>query len=167
MPWLIGTAFLHSAIVVEKRDALKSWTILLAILAFTLSLMGAFLVRSGVLTSVHAFAVDPERGLFILAILAFFAGGALLLFAIRAPKMALGGLFQPISGEGGLVMNNLLLSVATATVFLGTLYPLFLDATTGQKSVGWPAVFQCNLCPNNDPIIVTYGYWADVKLEAR
>ena len=110
--------------VVEKRDALKSWTILLAILAFTLSLMGTFLVRSGVLTSVHAFAVDPERGLFILAILAFFVGGAFILFAIRAPKMALGGLFSQLA-EGGLVMNNLLLSIATATVFLRYPVPTF------------------------------------------
>ena len=132
MPWLSGTALLHSAVVVEKRDALKSWTILLAILTFALSLMGTFLVRSGVLTSVHAFAVDPERGLYILAILILFVGGALIMFALRAPSMKLGGLFQPISREGGLVMNNLLLSVATATVFIGTLYPLFLDATTGQ-----------------------------------
>ena len=154
MPWLVGTAFLHSAIVVEKRDALKSWTILLAILAFTLSLMGTFLVRSGVLTSVHAFAVDPERGLFILAILAFFVGGALLLFAIRAPKMALGGLFQPISREGGLVMNNLLLSVATATVFLGTLYPLFLDAATGQKVSVGPPFFNATFVPIMIPLLL-------------
>ncbi|MBH69122.1 MAG: heme lyase NrfEFG subunit NrfE [Rhodospirillaceae bacterium] len=147
MPWLAGTAFLHSAIVVEKRDALKSWTILLAILAFTLSLMGTFLVRSGILTSVHAFAVDPDRGLFILAILIFFVGGALILFAMRAPKMSLGGLFQPISREGGLVMNNLLLSVATATVFLGTLYPLFLDATTGQKVSVGPPFFNATFVP--------------------
>ena len=154
MPWLVGTAFLHSAIVVEKRDALKSWTILLAILAFTLSLMGTFLVRSGVLTSVHAFAVDPERGLFILAILAFFVGGAFILFAIRAPKMALGGLFQPISREGGLVMNNLLLSVATATVFLGTLYPLFLDATTGQKVSVGPPFFNATFIPIMIPLLL-------------
>ena len=154
MPWLIGTAFLHSAIVVEKRDALRSWTILLAILAFTLSLMGTFLVRSGVLTSVHAFAVDPERGLFILAILGFFVGGAFILFAIRAPKMALGGFFQPISREGGLVMNNLLLSVATATVFLGTLYPLFLDAATGQKVSVGPPFFNATFIPIMIPLLL-------------
>ena len=154
MPWLVGTAFLHSAIVVEKRDALRSWTILLAILAFTLSLMGTFLVRSGVLTSVHAFAVDPERGLFILAILGFFVGGAFILFAIRAPKMALGGFFQPISREGGLVMNNLLLSVATATVFLGTLYPLFLDAATGQKVSVGPPFFNATFIPIMIPLLL-------------
>ena len=121
MPWLAGTALLHSAIVVEKRDALKAWTILLAIITFSLSLMGTFLVRSGILTSVHAFAVDPERGLFILGILIVAVGGSLTLFAIRAPALKAGGLFAPVSREGGLVLNNLILSVATATVFIGTL----------------------------------------------
>ena len=154
MPWLSGTALLHSAIVVEKRDALKSWTILLAILTFALSLMGTFLVRSGVLTSVHAFAVDPERGLYILGILVLFIGGALILFAIRAPSMKLGGLFQPISREGGLVMNNLLLSVATATVFIGTLYPLFLDATTGQKVSVGPPFFNATFVPVMIPLVL-------------
>jgi cytochrome c-type biogenesis protein CcmF len=139
MPWLAGTALLHSAIVVEKRDALKSWTILLAILAFSLSLIGTFLVRSGVLTSVHAFAVDPARGAFILLLLAAAIGGSLTLYAVRAPTLKLGGLFAPISREGALVLNNLLLATAAATVFIGTLYPLFLDDVVGDKvSVGAP-----------------------------
>ena len=139
MPWLAGTALLHSAVVMEKRGALKVWTILLAILAFSLSLIGTFLVRSGVLTSVHAFAVDPRRGIFILAILVLFIGGALLLYAVRAPLLKQGGLFAPISREGALVLNNLFLTAACATVFVGTLYPLALEALTGEKiSVGAP-----------------------------
>jgi len=154
MPWLAGTALLHSAIVVEKRDALKSWTILLAIITFGLSLMGTFLVRSGVLTSVHTFAVDPERGLYILGLMSVAIGGALILYAIRAPSMKLGGMFQPVSREGGLVMNNLLLSVATATVFIGTLYPLFLDATTGQKVSVGPPFFNAAFVPVMMPVIL-------------
>ncbi|WP_159593066.1 heme lyase CcmF/NrfE family subunit [Chelativorans xinjiangense] len=139
MPWLAGTALLHSAIVMEKRSALKIWTVLLAILTFSLSLLGTFLVRSGVLTSVHAFATDPTRGVFILAILVFFIGGALALFAFRAAALAPGGLFHPISREGALVLNNLLLTTAAATVLVGTLYPLVLEAVTGEKiSVGAP-----------------------------
>jgi cytochrome c-type biogenesis protein CcmF len=139
MPWLVGTALLHSAVVVEKRDTLKSWTILLAILTFSLSLVGTFLVRSGVLTSVHAFAVDPARGSFILLLLAIAIGGSLTLYAIRAPALKGGGLFAPISREGALVLNNLLLMVATFAVFLGTLLPLFSDAIGGPKlSVGAP-----------------------------
>jgi cytochrome c-type biogenesis protein CcmF len=139
MPWLIATALLHSAIVVEKRGALKIWTILLAILAFSLSLVGTFLVRSGVLTSVHAFAVDPQRGLYILSILAVFVGGSLTLFAIRAPSLKAGGLFAAVSREGGLVLNNILLCAACAAVFIGTLYPLALESMTGEKiSVGAP-----------------------------
>ncbi len=139
MPWLLGTALLHSAIVVEKRGALKRWTLLLAIFTFGLSLIGAFLVRSGVLTSVHAFAVDPDRGLAILAILVFLIGGALLLYAARAPALKVEGLFAPISRETSLIINNLLLTTATATVFVGTLYPLALDALDGSKiSVGVP-----------------------------
>ena len=130
MPWLAGTALLHSTVVMEKRDALKVWTILLAILAFSLSLIGTFLVRSGVLTSVHAFATDPERGLFILAILVLFIGGALMLFAWRAPSLRQGGIFAPISREGALVLNNLLLAAACATVFVGTLYPLALEVAS-------------------------------------
>ena len=147
MPWLVGTALLHSAIVVEKRDALKRWTILLAILTFALSLVGTFLVRSGVLTSVHAFAVDPARGLFILALIAFLVGGALILYAIRAPALEPGGLFAPISREGALLMNNLLLSTAAATVFLGTLYPLFLDALGGGTVSVGPPYFNLTFVP--------------------
>jgi cytochrome c-type biogenesis protein CcmF len=139
MPWIVGTALIHSSVVVEKRDALKSWTILLAIITFSLSLVGTFLVRSGVLTSVHAFAVDPERGLFILGLLVVAIGGSLTLYAVRAPVLKGGGLFAPISREGSLVLNNILLTCCAATVFLGTLYPLFLDAVGGAKvSVGPP-----------------------------
>ena len=139
MPWLAGTALLHSALVMERREALKVWTILLAILTFSLSLLGTFLVRSGVLTSVHAFAVDPQRGLFILVILAVFVGGSLALFGLRAGGLKQGGLFAPVSREGALVLNNILLTTATATVLVGTLYPLALEAATGGKiSVGAP-----------------------------
>ena len=140
LPWLVGTALLHSALVMEKRDGLKIWTILLAILTFSLSLLGTFLVRSGVLTSVHSFASDPTRGLFVLMILCVFVGGSLSLFAFRASRLQAGGLFAPISREGALVLNNLLLCTATATVLVGTLYPLIYEAVTdGQKiSVGAP-----------------------------
>jgi cytochrome c-type biogenesis protein CcmF len=139
MPWLAGTAFVHSVAVMEKRDALKVWTIFLAILAFSFSLLGTFLVRSGVLTSVHAFANDPRRGVFILAILAVFIAGSLSLFAWRAPTLKQGGIFAPISREGALVLNNLLLTTAAATVFFGTLYPLALEQLTGEKiTVGAP-----------------------------
>ena len=139
MPWLAGTALVHSTVVMEKRDALKVWTILLAILTFSLSLLGTFLVRSGVLTSVHSFAVDPERGTFILGILILFIGGSLALFAWRAPMLKQGGLFAPVSREGALVLNNLFLATACATVFIGTLYPLALEVLTGEKiSVGAP-----------------------------
>jgi len=139
MPWLAATALLHSAAVMEKREALKIWTIFLAILAFSLSLIGTFLDRSGVLTSVHAFASDPQRGLFILAILVFFIGGSFGLFAVRASGLKQGGLFAPISREGALVFNNLLLTTCCATVLVGTLYPLALEAMTGEKiSVGAP-----------------------------
>ncbi|MBS0536858.1 MAG: heme lyase CcmF/NrfE family subunit [Proteobacteria bacterium] len=139
MPWLAGTALLHSAVVMEKRNALKIWTILLAILAFSLSLIGTFLVRSGVLTSVHAFAEDPSRGIFILCILVLFIGGGLSLFAWRAPLLRQGGLFAPVSREGALVFNNLFLTTACLTVFVGTLYPLALEAFNGEKiSVGAP-----------------------------
>jgi cytochrome c-type biogenesis protein CcmF len=139
MPWLAGTALLHCAVVMEKRNALKIWTILLAILAFSLSLIGTFLVRSGVLTSVHSFASDPTRGVFILAILVLFIGGGLGLFAWRASVLKQGGLFAPISREGALVFNNLFLTTACLTVFVGTLYPLALEAVTGAKiTVGGP-----------------------------
>ena len=126
MPWLAGTALLHSAVVMEKRNALKIWTILLAILTFSLSLIGTFLVRSGVLTSVHSFANDPRRGVFILAILVLFIGGSLALFALRASVLKQGGLFAPISREGALVLNNLFLTTCCLTVLVGTLYPLAL-----------------------------------------
>jgi cytochrome c-type biogenesis protein CcmF len=139
MPWLAGTAFIHSVAVMEKRDALKVWTIFLAILAFSFSLLGTFLVRSGVLTSVHAFASDPRRGVFILLILAVFIAGSLALFAWRAPTLRQGGLFAPISREGALVLNNLLLTTVSAIVFFGTLYPLALEQLTGEKiTVGAP-----------------------------
>ena len=139
MPWLAGTALLHSAVVMEKRNALKVWTILLAILTFSLSLIGTFLVRSGVLTSVHSFANDPRRGVFILAILVLFIGGGLTLFSWRAPMLKQGGLFAPISREGALVFNNLFLTTACLTVLTGTLYPLALEALTGAKiTVGAP-----------------------------
>jgi cytochrome c-type biogenesis protein CcmF len=154
MPWLVGTALLHSAIVVEKRDTLKSWTILLAIVTFSLSLVGTFLVRSGVLTSVHAFAVDPRRGTFILLLLLVAIGGSLTLYAVRAPALKGGGLFAPISREGALLFNNLLLATGCATVFLGTLYPLFLDAVGGPKvSVGFP-FFDRTFVPLMVPLLI-------------
>ena len=139
MPWLAGTALLHSAIVMEKRNALKIWTIFLAIITFSLSLLGTFLVRSGILTSVHSFASDPTRGMVILAVLAAFIGGAFALFALRASALRSGGLFAPISREGALILNNLFLSAATAGVLIGTLYPLVLEALTGARiTVGAP-----------------------------
>ncbi|MCA1514274.1 heme lyase CcmF/NrfE family subunit [Bradyrhizobium yuanmingense] len=139
MPWLAGTALLHSALVMEKRNALKVWTILLSILTFSLSLLGTFLVRSGVITSVHAFATDPTRGVFILLILCLFIGGSLSLFAGRAASLKQGGLFAPISREGALVLNNLLLTVACAVVLFGTLYPLAMEMLADFKmSVGAP-----------------------------
>ena len=154
MPWLIGTALLHSAIVVEKREALKTWTILLAILTFSLSLIGTFLVRSGVLTSVHAFASDPRRGVFILLLLSVYTGGALLLFAWRAPQLQSGGLFAPISREGGLLLNNLLLTTAAATVLLGTLYPLFLDVVAHQRVSVGPPFYTMTFVPIMVPLVV-------------
>jgi cytochrome c-type biogenesis protein CcmF len=158
MPWLAGTALLHSAVVMEKREALKVWTILLAILTFSLSLIGTFLVRSGVLTSVHAFASDPMRGVFILAILVLFIGGALALFAWRAPLLRQGGLFAPISREGALVLNNLLITTACATVFVGTLYPLALEAATGEKiSVGAP-FFNLTFAPLFIPLLIAVPF---------
>ncbi|MBX4336099.1 heme lyase CcmF/NrfE family subunit [Bartonella raoultii] len=137
MPWLSGTAFLHSALVLEKRETLKSWTLFLALLTFSLSLMGTFLVRSGLLMSVHSFAVDPARGQAILAILFFFTGGAFLLFAFRIPALTTGRLFHPISREGFIVLNNFFLTTITAVVFIGTLYPYFIEVLIGEKiSVG-------------------------------
>ena len=158
MPWLAGTALIHSAVVMEKRGALKIWTVLLAILTFSLSLLGTFLVRSGVLTSVHSFASDPTRGVFILAILTAFIGGALALFAWRAPEMKQGGLFAPISREGALVFNNLFLVSATATVLVGTLYPLALEAVTGDKiSVGAP-FFHLTFVPLMIPLLIALPF---------
>ncbi len=158
MPWLAGTALLHSAVVMEKRGALKVWTILLAILAFSLSLIGTFLVRSGVLTSVHAFATDPRRGIFILAILVVFIGGALALFAWRAPLLKQGGLFAPISREGALVVNNLFLTSACATVFIGTLYPLALEALTGDKISVGPPFFNATFGPLFVPLLLAMPF---------
>ena len=167
MPWLAGTALLHSALVMEKRDALKVWTILLAILTFSLSLLGTFLVRSGVLTSVHAFAIDPTRGVFILLILCVFIGGSLSLFAWRAPSLKQGGLFAPISREGALVLNNLFLTAACATVFIGTLYPLALEVLTGDKiSVGAP-FFNLTFGPLFVPLLIADAVRAAAGLEAR
>ncbi len=139
MPWLAGTALLHSALVMEKRNALKIWTIFLSIITFSLSLLGTFLVRSGILTSVHTFASDPTRGLVILTLLALVIGGAFILFALRAPYLRQGGLFAPVSREGALILNNLFLATAVGAVLVGTLYPLLLDALTGTSiSVGAP-----------------------------
>ncbi|AVO44081.1 heme lyase CcmF/NrfE family subunit [Phreatobacter cathodiphilus] len=154
MPWLAGTALLHSAIVMEKREALKVWTVLLAILTFSLSLLGTFLVRSGVLTSVHAFAVDPERGVFILAILVAFIGGSLALYAWRAPTLKQGGLFAPVSREGALVLNNLFLTAACAAVLVGTLYPLALETLTGAKISVGPPFFNWTFGPLMVPLMI-------------
>ncbi|GGA54123.1 heme lyase CcmF/NrfE family subunit [Pelagibacterium lentulum] len=139
MPWLAGTALLHSAIVMEKRNALKVWTVFLAIITFSLSLLGTFLVRSGILTSVHSFASDPTRGTVILAMLVVLIGGAFTLFAMRASSLRQGGLFAPVSREGALILNNLFLATATAGVLIGTLYPLVLESLTGARiTVGAP-----------------------------
>ena len=154
MPWLVGTALIHSLAVTEKRGSFKNWTVLLAIIAFSLSLLGTFLVRSGVLTSVHSFATDPRRGLFILVFLAIVIGGSLLLYAWRAPKVGLGGKFSLFSRESMLLMNNVLLLVAAGTVLLGTLYPLFLDALNlGKISVG-PPYFETVFVPLMIPILL-------------
>ncbi|RXF75432.1 heme lyase CcmF/NrfE family subunit [Hansschlegelia zhihuaiae] len=154
MPWLSGTALLHSAVVMEKREALKVWTILLALLTFALSLLGTFLVRSGVLTSVHAFAVDPARGVAILIILTVFVGGSLTLYALRAPALKQGGVFSPVSREGALVVNNIFLTAATAAVFVGTLYPLALEAATGEKISVGPPFFNSTFGPIMLPLML-------------
>ena len=160
MPWLVGTALIHSLAVTEKRGAFKSWTILLAIAAFSLSLLGTFLVRSGVLTSVHSFAVDPKRGIFILAFLTVVIGSSLLLFAWRAPRIGLGGKFDLISRESMLLSNNVLLSVAAASVFIGTLYPLFMDALgMGKLSVG-PPYFEAVFVPLMALAVIMMGFGA-------
>ncbi len=157
MPWLVGTALLHSSVVCEKRDALKSWTVLLAIIAFSFSLLGTFLVRSGVLTSVHAFASDPTRGIYILAFLVLVIGGSLTLYAVRAPALRASGLFAPISREGSLVLNNLFFAAAAGTVLLGTLYPLVIDALdAGKVSVGGP-YFNAIFVPLMTPLILLAG----------
>ncbi len=154
LPWLVGTALLHSAIVVEKREALKIWTVLLAIGAFSLSLSGTFLVRSGILNSVHSFANDPARGVFILALLGVVIGGSLLLFAFRAPVLAPGGLFAPVSREGALVLNNILLCSIAAVVITGTIYPLVADIVFGAKiSVGAP-FFNATVLPLCIPVFL-------------
>ncbi|MFY9758585.1 MAG: heme lyase CcmF/NrfE family subunit [Pseudolabrys sp.] len=158
MPWLAGTALLHSAVVMEKRNALKIWTLLLAILAFSLSLIGTFLVRSGVLTSVHTFANDPARGVFILAILVIFIGGGLTLFAWRAPMLKQGGLFAPVSREAALVLNNLFLTTACLTVFVGTLYPLALEALTGDKISVGPPFFNLTFAPLFIPLLLAMPF---------
>ncbi len=157
MPWLVGTALLHSAIVVEKRDAFKSWTILLAILTFSLSLLGTFVVRSGVLTSVHAFATDPERGFYILVLLAIAILGSLTLYAVRAPAMEAGGLYRPISRESGLLLNNLMLATAAATVLFGTMYPLVLEALTGEKISVGPPYYNASFVPIMLPMVILAG----------
>jgi cytochrome c-type biogenesis protein CcmF len=157
MPWLVGTALIHSLAVTEKRGAFKSWTVLLAIVAFSMSLVGTFLVRSGVLTSVHAFATDPARGVFILAFLAVVVGGSLALFAWRAASVGLGGVFGIVSRESMLLANNILLAVAMASVLLGTLYPLFLDALNlGKISVG-PPYFDAVFYPLMAPAVFLMG----------
>ena len=147
MPWLLATALLHSCLVLEKRGALIAWTILLSILAFSMSLVGTFLVRSGVLTSVHAFAVDARRGVYILAIIATLTGLALALFAWRAPQLKTGALFTAVSKEYAITLNNLFLAAATATVFLGTFYPVFVDALHGDKISVGPPYFDATFGP--------------------
>jgi cytochrome c-type biogenesis protein CcmF len=158
MPWLAGTALLHSIIVMEKRDALKVWTILLAILTFSLSLLGAFIVRSGIITSVHAFANDPERGMVLLVILGVFIGGGLTLFALRAGSLQAGGVFAPVSREGGLVLNNLFLSAACFAVLIGTLYPLAVEFATGAKISVGPPFFNATTLPLLMPLALAIPF---------
>ncbi len=174
MPWLVGTALVHSLAVTEKRGAFKNWTVLLAIATFSLSLLGTFLVRSGVLISVHSFASDPKRGIFILAMIGVFVGAALTLYAWRAPTLARGGGFQPFSRETLLLLNNIFLVVAAASVLLGTLYPLLMDAFgLGQLSVG-PPYFNAVFIPVMAPFFILIGIgpyvrWkhGDAKVTAR
>ncbi len=157
MPWLVGTALLHSLAVTEKRGTFRNWTVLLAICAFSLSLIGTFLVRSGVLTSVHAFATDPRRGVFILAFLVVVIGGSLVLYALRAPRVGIGGRFALVSRETALLANNVLLLAAAGSVLLGTLYPLFLDALNlGKLSVG-PPYFDTVFVPLMTPLAFLMG----------
>src|SRR5678809_639541 len=157
MPWLVGTALIHSLAATEKRGTFRSWTVLLAIVAFGLSLLGTFLVRSGVLTSVHAFAVDPKRGIFILGLFTLYIGGALALYAWRTARIGLGGDFAPISRESLLLSNNVLLAAAAGTVFLGTIYPLAVDAFgAGKLSVG-PPYFETVFVPLMAPALFLMG----------
>jgi cytochrome c-type biogenesis protein CcmF len=157
MPWLVGTALIHSLAVTEKRGSFRSWTVLLAIFAFALSLLGTFLVRSGVLTSVHAFATDPKRGIFILAFFTLVVGGSLLLFAWRTARIGLGGSFDPVSRESLLLTNNVVLVAAAGSVLLGTLYPLFMDALDlGKISVG-PPYFEAVFVPLMAPALFLMG----------
>ena len=158
MPWLMGTALLHSAMVLEKRGALISWTILLSVLTFSLSMIGTFLVRSGVLTSVHAFAVDPERGAYILVFILIATGAALALYAWRAPAMRTGALFSPLSREAGITLNNLFLLAATATVFLGTFYPVFIDVLNGDKISVGPPYYNMTFVPLFIPLLVLVAF---------
>ncbi|MCP4042555.1 MAG: cytochrome c biogenesis protein CcsA, partial [Gammaproteobacteria bacterium] len=157
MPWLVATGLLHSLAVTEKRGAFKSWTVLLAIFAFSLSLLGTFLVRSGVLVSVHAFATDPSRGVFILAFLGIVVGSSLVLYAWRASAVSSGGSFQLLSRDTMLLVNNVLLTVASASILLGTMYPLFLDALSlGKVSVG-PPYFESVFVPIMLPLLFLLG----------
>ena len=170
MPWLAATALLHSSIVAEKRDTLKAWTILLAIIAFSFSVLGTFIVRSGVLISVHSFASDPSRGLYILMLLIFFTGGALFLFAKKASYLKSGSLFQPLSREGALVINNIIFASAAATVLLGTLYPIFIDAINNSKVSVGPPYFEAVFIPLMVPAILLCAFspmlsWKRAKLE--
>ena len=153
MPWLLGTALVHCVVVLERRETLKAWTMLLAILTFGLSLLGTFLVRSGVLTSVHAFAVDPGRGLFVLLLLVIAVGGGLTLYAFRANSLRQGPAFALVSREGGLVLNNLMLSVATATVLIGTLYPLFAEAVSDDRVSVGPPFYAATFVPLMMPMV--------------
>lgn len=166
MPWLLGTALLHSIIVMERRQNLAHWTVLLAITTFSMSLIGTFVVRSGILVSVHSFAVDPARGVYILGLLIIATGGALTLYALRAKTLVKRANFDRVSREGGLVLNNLLLATATATVFLGTFYPLLMDAFTGDKiSVGAP-YFDLTFAPIMSVLILFMGAAPLLKWQA-
>src|SRR5215510_1086790 len=163
MPWLAGTALLHSALVVERRNALVSWTILLGILTFSLSLIGTFLVRSGVLTSVHSFAQDPARGVFILGLLVLTTGGALTLYAFRMPGLRYGAPFAPVSRESGLTLNNMLLGAAAATVFLGTFYPLIVDLIGNDKISVGPAYYNLTFVPIMVPLLLVMAVGPALK----
>jgi cytochrome c-type biogenesis protein CcmF len=168
MPWLLGTALLHSSLVLERRGALVSWTILLAILTFSLSLVGTFLVRSGILTSVHSFAVDPRRGVYILGIIVVTTGAALGLYAWRAPSLRTGALFAPLSREGGITLNNLFLVTLAATVFLGTFSPVFIEILKGDKISVGPPYYARTFAPLAIPLLalVVFGPMLNWKRDA-